>query len=305
MHVVGSLAMSKKRLFAKGDVHSAHNLYVFLFLRFISLNAASASTPCFPAKKCRRSECHPMSHFFHLGCYNHRWLQTQHTCSSLAFKHVSSMCTWLIESCSKYLELHSLMMTNQDEAVLARGGAMTHHYKGTINENVQERTCDLRDSQNKRRRLNVESHLARYGSVAQEEERRRHQPQDNDKGGGGGTARPEASSSSSRCRLVYVAHRQGHLYEIWLGGRRELQVTFFRGRERTLTIAEELLLHMQKGGTKATALEIRKRRYLQASMTRMTHQWDARILADHDAATQGREWKGEISPGHSRLCRFA
>ena len=30
----------------------------------------------FPCQEVSQSECHPVSHFFHLECYNH-WLQTQ------------------------------------------------------------------------------------------------------------------------------------------------------------------------------------------------------------------------------------
>ena len=109
-----------------------------------------------------------------------------------------------------------------------------------------------------------------------------------------------------KSEVKYIPHAQGHLYKVWLRGTYVLQVTFFRGKERTLAIAEEILGALLRGASTEQALDLRQMLYLRASRQPMTHEWDPRILADHDAATVGkREWRGEVSPRHSRVVRFA
>lgn len=116
---------------------------------------------------------------------------------------------------------------------------------------------------------------------------------------------PKRRIRQQRQGLVYVAHSQGHLYEVWWRNKREAQVTFYKGKESTLAIAEEIYRGLSLGHTREHVLRTRNERYRQAQCTAMTHDWDPRILAACDAAMKGKRWTGEVSPRHSRLCSFA
>ena len=92
---------------------------------------------------------------------------------------------------------------------------------------------------------------------------------------------------------------------MWWRNKREAQVTFYKGKESTLAIAEEMYRGLALGYTREKVLRVRGERYRQAQSVPMTHNWDPRILRDCDAAMRGKRWTGEVSPRHSRLCSFA
>jgi len=119
------------------------------------------------------------------------------------------------------------------------------------------------------------------------------------------TERKAKKSKVKEDRLVYVAHSQGHLIDIHVGGRRVLQVTFFKGRQATLSIAQDALRRLQAGWSVEDVKKERDMQYHRSKSVPLTHEWEPWVRKEAERKTKGKAWRGEVSPLFSRICSFA